>query len=72
MTPMAEFLRQMPRLRRRAFEHTHDTNAAYMLVHRLMARAMGRGAGGEHDPDVALTQLIASLTRRPPCTSAAI
>jgi hypothetical protein len=64
MTPMAEFLRQMPQLRRRAFAHTHDTNAAYLLVHDLMARAMGRGCVGAHDHDLALSKTIAALDSR--------
>jgi hypothetical protein len=61
MTPMAEFLRQMPRLRLRAFDHTGDTNAAYMLVHDLMTRAMGKPCVSANDSDQALTNAIAAL-----------
>jgi hypothetical protein len=58
MTPMAKLLRQTPTLCRRAFEHTRDVNEAYLLVHDLVARAVGRDFG-DQDADLALTNALA-------------
>jgi len=56
MTPTAALLLQSPALRRRACEHTRDTNEAYLMVHNVMVRALG-GADGEA-PELALARAI--------------
>lgn len=63
MTPITNFLQQMPALRRRAFAHTCDTNEAYLLVHGVMASTVG--VGGAEDYNLALTRAIAHRALHP-------
>lgn len=50
MTPMARLLKQRSVLCKQAVEATRDVNEAYLIVHRVMARAIGRP--NEHDCDL--------------------
>lgn len=50
MTPMARLLKQRRALCKQAVEATSDVNEAYLIVHRVMARAIG--CPDEHDADL--------------------
>lgn len=56
MTPTATLLLQSPALRRRACEHTRDTNEAYLMVHNAMMGALD--SANSEAPDLALERAI--------------
>lgn len=49
MTPMTRLLKQRPALSKRAVEATSDVNEAYLIVHRVMARAISRADERDFD-----------------------
>jgi hypothetical protein len=62
MTPISRLLSQAKGLHQRARQSTNDANEAYLLVHHVMTRAIGRIS--EHDAD-----LGPALTRALQCRS---
>lgn len=64
MTRIASLLGQKSALCRRAFEQTSDMNEAYLMVHGVMARALSRTDGLEHDLGAALASALAGHSQR--------
>jgi hypothetical protein len=58
MTPITRLLKQRPLLCEHAVERTRDVNEGYLLVHNVMARALGRANDAEHDLGAALTYAL--------------
>jgi len=64
MTPMARLLRQSASLYQRAQENTQDVNEAYLVVHEVMTRAMGRVDDHDSDLGPALARALDHRTQR--------
>jgi hypothetical protein len=58
MTAIVELLKQKVALCIHAFEQTRDLNEAHLLVHGVMARALGRVDGPKQDLSAAMTQAL--------------
>jgi hypothetical protein len=62
MTQFSRLLRQGSALYRHAMEQTRDVNEAYLIVHGVMARALGRV--GDADLDAALASALEVRSER--------
>jgi hypothetical protein len=58
MTPISRLLKQRPALCLRAVEQTRDVNEAYLVVHGVMAHALGQAGDAEHDLAAALRSAL--------------
>jgi hypothetical protein len=64
MTEISKLLKQRPGLALRAMEQTSDLNEAYLIVHGVMTRALGRANDSEHDLGPDLTCALAVRAKR--------
>ena len=64
MTQFSRLLRQRSALCRHAMEQTRDVNEAYLVVHGVMAGALGRVGDVEHDLDAALALALEVRSER--------
>lgn len=58
MTSISGLLKQKSALYRRAVEQTCDVNEAYLVVHSVMARALGGGGDADRDLGAALASAL--------------
>ncbi|MBX9747217.1 MAG: hypothetical protein K2X34_09965 [Hyphomonadaceae bacterium] len=64
MNPISKLLKQRRGLALRAVEQTRDMNEAYLVVHGVMARALGRVSDAERDLGPDLTCALAVRAKR--------
>jgi hypothetical protein len=71
MTPMTRLLRQSSDLHLSARENTQDVNEAYLVVHQVMTRAIGRAEDHDSDLGAALARALEQRAKRLSASEAA-